>query len=87
MRINRGIIAIGRIKSDDVLTVDDEKYHDVDMMVPNDFNGDVDGLPALSPSEIKAALDRNFYWAATIKSPFLDYKQVDVLIQELRKKY
>lgn len=83
----RGIIAIGRIKSDDVRTVDDENYHDVDMIIPDDFNGDVEGLPALSPSEIKAALDRNFYWASTIKSPFLDNKQVGVLIQELRKKY
>lgn len=83
----RGIIAVGRIKSDDVVSVDDEKYHEVDLIVPDEFDGNVDTLLSLSPAEIKAVLDRNFYWASTIKTPFLNLDQVDLLIKELKNKY
>ena len=46
------------------------------MIVPEKFNGDVKALPALSPNEIKTILKRNFYWASTIKTPFLTGAQV-----------
>lgn len=63
----------------------DEKYHSVRMIVPENFNGDVKALPALSPNEIKTILKRNFYWASTIKTPFLTGVQVEMLIRELKK--
>lgn len=44
-------------------------------------------LPALSPNEIKTILKRNFYWASTIKTPFLTGVQVEMLIRELKKKH
>ena len=84
-----------RIKGKDVITeivtdapteVADEKYHSVRMIVPEKFNGDVKALPALSPNEIKTILKRNFYWASTIKTPFLTGVQVEMLIRELQKK-
>ena len=65
----------------------DEKYHSVRMIVPENFNGDVKALPALSPNEIKTILKRNFYWASTIKTPFLTGAQVEMLIRELQKKH
>jgi len=40
----------------------------------------------LSPTEIKNILGRNFYWASTIKTPFLTGTQVELLIQALNKK-
>lgn len=55
------------------------------MIVPENFNGDVKALPALSPNEIKTILKRNFYWASTIKAPFLTGAQVEMLIRELQK--
>ena len=67
----RGIIAVGQIVTDTPTEVGDEKYHSVRMIVPENFNGDVKALPALSPNEIKTILKRNFYWASTIKTPFL----------------
>lgn len=36
------------------------------MIVPKSFDGHISNLKALSPSEIKDILNRNFYWASTI---------------------
>lgn len=83
----RGIIAVGQIITDTPTEVGDEKYHSVRMIVPENFNGDVKALPALSPNEIKTILKRNFYWASTIKTPFLTGAQVEMLIRELKKKH
>jgi len=83
----RGIIAVGQIVTDTPTEVGDEKYHSVRMIVPENFNGDVKALPALSPNEIKTILKRNFYWASTIKTPFLTGVQVEMLIRELKKKH
>lgn len=83
----RGIIAIGRIVSDAPVDIEDERYHDVEMIVPRSFEGDTKSLKALSPSEIKTALDKNFYWASTIKTPFLNKAQSEILIKALEEKY
>lgn len=83
----RGIIAVGKIVSDNPVEIGDEKHHKVKMMVPESFDGDVSVLPSLTPNEIKAILDRNIYWASTIKTPFLTGSQVEILIRELKKKY
>ena len=83
----RGIIAVGQIITDAPTEVADEKYHSVRMIVPENFNGDVKALPALFPNEIKTILNRNFYWASTIKTPFLTGAQVEMLIRELKKKH
>ena len=83
----RGIIAVGQIVTDTPTEVADEKYHSIRMIVPEKFNGDVKALPALSPNQIKTILKRNFYWASTIKTPFLTGAQVEMLIRELKKKH
>ena len=83
----RGIIAIGRITSEKAGTAKNEKYHAVEMILPKRFSGKSGELQALSPTEIRTVLNRNFYWASTIKTPFLNNNQVDILIAELAKKY
>lgn len=83
----RGIIAVGKITSDNPTEIGDEKHHKVELIVPEKFEGDATALPSLTPNEIKAILDRNFYWASTVKTPFLSGPQVEILIRELKKKY
>ncbi len=82
-----GIIAIGKIVSDSPKDAEDEKYHDVEMIVPKSFDGHISNLKALTPSEIKDILNRNFYWASTIKTPFLNQSQCEQLVDALERKY
>ena len=88
--LNKTYITYGedeKIITSKAINSSDEKYHSVRMIVPEKFNGDVKALPALSPNEIKTILKRNFYWASTIKTPFLTGEQVEMLIRELKKKH
>lgn len=57
------------------------------LIIDRDKDGNQKALPALSPNEIKTILKRNFYWASTIKTPFLTGVQVEMLIRELKKKH
>ena len=41
----------------------------------------------IAPREIKELLGHGFYLASTIKVPYLDKKEVDTLIDVLKKKY
>lgn len=83
----KGIIAIGKIISDAAKEIGNEKYHDVDMLVPKNFKGNTSEMYSLSPIEIKKILGRNFYWASTIKTPYLSKEQIELLIDELNRKY
>ena len=64
----------------------DEAYRKVEMIIPRNFSGNAAELPALSPTEIKNILGRNFYWASIIKTPFLTGIQVGLLVEALNKK-
>lgn len=83
----RGIIAIGKIISDKPSVIGEEKNHKVKMILPQHFEGDATALPALTPQEIKTILGKNFYWASTIKTPYLSGDQVDLLVKALSQKY
>lgn len=83
----KGIIAVGRIKSDNPMNNGNERYHEVDMILPKSLPKDISALPALSPAEIKTILNRNFYLASTIKTPFLNKSQVEKLVNALHQKY
>ena len=83
----KGIIAVGRIKSDNPMNNGNERYHEVDMILPKSLPEDISALPALSPAEIKTILNRNFYLASTIKTPFLNKSQVEKLVNALYQKY
>lgn len=84
----RGIIAIGKVSTHVYENTDtDEAYRKVEMIVPKNYSGNAAQLPVLSPTDIKEILDRNFYWASTIKTPFLTGAQVELLIQALNKRH
>ena len=74
------IIAIGKILSENTLQNNLERYRNVLMVVPfcdNKF---------ISPSEIKQLLNKNFYFASTIKTSYLSKNEVEMLIDVLESK-
>lgn len=76
----KGIIAIGKILSENTLQNNLERYRNVLMVVPfcdNKF---------ISPSEIKQLLNKNFYFASTIKTSYLSKNEVEMLIDVLESK-
>lgn len=83
----RGVVAIGRIISDCSSIDGEEKSHKVEMIVPKCVNDDMKELPALTPREIKEILGRDFFWASTIKTPYISGEQVRLLIEELESKH
>lgn len=83
-----GIVAIGRVLEDVALNNGDaELYHNVEMLVPSQYDFANKPLKALSTSEIHAILNHGFYYASTMKVPFLDDFEVQTLRKELQKKY
>lgn len=83
----KGIVAIGEITSAYPETVTDGLSHSVRPIVPLTFTDAIDRPQYLSPREIKTLLGRDFYWASTIKTPFLNGSQTDTLIAALASKY
>lgn len=81
-----GVIAVGKIISDrKEIPSDEEYYRDVEFVFPKQNEIDVNKyIPA---SEIKRIANHNFFFASTIKSPFVNTNLVDVVINELKKKY
>ena len=57
------------------------------MIVPKYVNDEMKELPALTPREIKEILGRDFFWASTIKTPYISGEQVRLLIEELESKH
>ncbi len=84
----RGIIAIGKVISDVSKQVEGEKglYHDLEFVVPQ--KGTIDYRDKfISTKEIKSLLKRDFYWPSTMKVPFINEKQVEILTHALEEKY
>lgn len=85
----RGVIAVGEVISDKPSQIETEKglYHDVKMIVPtnNDFRKIREKY--VSAQEIKGLLNRGFWFASTMKTPFLSSDQVDVIARALMEKY
>lgn len=84
-----GIIAIGKIIDEKIEEIsDDGLARKVDVLVPEKkFISNIDERECLYPSEIKSLLNKNFYFASTIKSPYLNEKEVKILKDALEKKY
>ncbi len=83
----KGIVAVGEIVSEQPEVIPEGLSHCVHPIVPESFSDAVNCPQYISPREIKKMLGRDFYWASTIKTPFLDKKQTDILIEALRSKY
>lgn len=41
----------------------------------------------LSPKEIKGILKKDFWWASTVKSPYLSKNESEELLEALKAKY
>jgi hypothetical protein len=81
-----GIVAAGRVRSD-VVRADasvDGLYHELEWLTPVPTRTGV--LKAMPPSEIQTVMKRNFWWAKTMKAPFLDSKDTATLLEALEVK-
>ncbi len=80
----RGIIAAGRITSDKKEDVErDALYCDVIWLIGKPGAGE--GGRAMSAREIKQELNRNFFWARTVKVPYLSVEETKTLLEALRR--
>lgn len=81
-----GIIAVGKIISErkEVSSME-EYYRNVEFIYPkqDEINTDI----SISPNEIKNIAGHNFYFASTIKSPFVDQNIVEKVLKALKEKY
>lgn len=81
-----GIIAVGKIISSKSQNVNDwEKYQKVEFLTPIPSNDSE--LKYISTQEIRDILGKNFFWASTVKTPYLSILEVDKLIAALQAKY
>lgn len=83
----KGIIAIGKISSSKPIENGNELYHNVEPIIFPEMIGQNENLPAISPAEIKSILNRGFYFASTIKTPFISVDETEKLIVALKDKY
>lgn len=81
-----GIIAAGKIiSSKSQNTGDREKLQKVEFLTPLPLNEAE--LQYISTQEIRDILGKNFYWASTVKTPYLNIVESEKLIEALKKKY
>ena len=85
----KGIVAIGRIKDDEAKELENEEglYHDVEMLVPSGYDFSKSEKHYLNAHEISGLLNHGFYYASTMKVPFLDDFEVQRLRKALAEKY
>lgn len=80
-----GVVGAGVVKGGVKTAGDNELYRNVDLITPAIKNESQ--MCSISPSELKRLLKKNFYFASTIKSPFLTVKESRVIIDALVSKY
>ena len=82
-----GVIAVGYIKSSKptIIEKNDEAYHKVVLFTPQIKN--IKEACYISPSELSQLLSKNFYYASTIKTPYLTKDEVILISEELGKRY
>jgi hypothetical protein len=78
-----GVIAAGEVASDVFEDPSwDGNYCAVKWQTPVPIEGEP--IKALSPSQIQHAVGRNFWWAKTMKVPYLDEKESGKLLRKLK---
>lgn len=78
-----GVVAAGRVISEvRVDTAEDAQYRDLEWLTakPAKAGGDPKAMP---PGKIKEVLGRNFFWARTIKTPYLSKEESAKLLEAL----
>lgn len=80
--IGAGIIKNGVVGED---KSNDELFHTVDILTP--VIKQESDIRNISASELCDLLGKSFYFASTIKSPYLSAEEAELVIEELKKKY
>lgn len=87
----RGVVAGGRIISptatSDAFQGDKELYKMVQLLAPQKIPPFEDHLKALSPKQLKELFGHGFYYASTVKVPYLSYEESVLLINALKMLY
>lgn len=87
----RGIVAVGEILSDLAITSEyegnKEAYKMVRMIVPDIIPSVECELCAISPARLKEIVGHGFYFASTVKKPYLSEAECHNLIDELKTIY
>jgi hypothetical protein len=79
----RGIIAAGEVKSDAKEDASaDAMYCDLKWLTPKPIKGKA--FKVMSVAQIKHVTGRNFYWAKTMKPPYLNKEDAAHLLEELK---
>ncbi|WGV99108.1 hypothetical protein QF117_14245 [Vibrio sp. YMD68] len=79
-----GLIAAAKVKSDVKAPDVDTLYRDVEFLTPVPSRRD-DKLPAMPFSEVSLKTGKSFFWARTIKVPYLDREEAIYLVKELNR--
>jgi len=79
-----GVIAAGRVRGPVKDDGPDERYRDVEFLtaIPNRQQGITKYMPF---SEVSRATGKSFFWARTIKVPYLNREEAQHLLDELHK--
>lgn len=78
-----GIVAAAKVVSGTKEAGPNEWYHDVEFETPVPSPGG--GLPAMSFSDVQDVTGESFYWARTVKNPYLDCGQAQDLLDALNE--
>jgi len=79
-----GVIGAGRVKKGDVKSPDsDTKYRDLEFLTAKPKRKSQ--IAAMSFARVSEILGHGFYWARTIKVPYLTKEESEILLEELQK--
>ena len=80
-----GVVAAGRICDNKPHTNKGEAYRKVEFLTPKpECEKDLRGV---APSELFRLLGKGFYYASTVKRPYLDKEESERLVDRLKEKY
>lgn len=80
-----GVVAAGKVKKGGIKIDERENaaYQDVEMLTPVPKKGEKN--KGMQPSQVKEVLGKGFYWARTIKVPYLSSEEADTLLEALQQ--
>ncbi|MDE2801134.1 MAG: endonuclease NucS [Gemmatimonadota bacterium] len=80
-----GLVAAGRLKGN-IVSLDDEnaKYRDVEFITPVPKKKKGQKIPAMPFQNVREITGKSFFWAATLKKPYLSKDEAENLANELR---
>ena len=80
-----GVVAAGKICDNKPHTNKGEAYRKVEFLTPKpECKKDLRGI---APSELSRLLGKGFYYASTVKRPYLDKEESERLVDKLKEKY